>query len=163
MAHVPVGRGSRSSRPSAELAAGEARPGIYLGGVWIGLRRFSDPASNDGYLIDGNINAVAHWDALFTDVVLIRIWPISHTAWGIVLAYIAALGYGFRLLRARARDPLLVVAWATLAYATVVITFGEEADNQRLRFCLDPIVLLLLAAAVRDLVPRLRSTNRPRT
>ncbi len=142
-----------------------ARPEIYLRGVGDGLQRFSLPASNDPYLSGVNITKLGHWDAAFTDVVLLRFWTISPTAWSIVAGYVAALAYGFvlaaRLFRrgGRAADgrlPLLVFVWLTVVYATLVITFGEVAENERLRFCLDPLVLLLLTAAGAELVPRLR-------
>jgi hypothetical protein len=147
-----------------------ARPGVYLDGVGRGLRLFAQPASDDPYLGEANRNEIAHWDAGFNDVVLLRIEAISKTAWTIVLAYLAAGAYGLvlagRLLRRGRweamgdRLPLLLFAAVTLVYATVVITFGEVSENERLRFCLDPVVLLLVASAVAEILQRLRS---PRT
>lgn len=148
------------------IALIRARPGIYLAGVGDGLDLFAQPASDDPYLGAANRNKIAHWNAGFDDVVLLRIEAISKTAWTIVLAYLAAAVYGLvlagRLLRRSAREaaddrfPLLVFAAATVIYATLVITFGEVSENERLRFCLDPVVLLLVAAAGSEVAPRLR-------
>ncbi len=141
-----------------------ARPGIYLDGVGDGLALFARPSTDDPYVGGRNLTEIAHWNALFDDVVLWRILPLSRTAWLIVLAYAAALAYGVvlaaRLARrgSRAvgdRTALLVFAWATVLYAALVITFGEVSENQRLRFCLDPLVLILVAAAGTELAARL--------
>jgi hypothetical protein len=38
----------------------------------------------------------------------------------------------------------------TLAYTTVIVTFAQIAENDRIRFLLDPLVVILLAVPVRD-------------
>jgi hypothetical protein len=88
-----------------------------------------------------------------------------------VLAYAAAAGYGLMLLRRlvrggrEARDGLAVLlfAWGTLVYLTAITSFGEVLENQRLRFCLDPLVLLLDTAAARELLSWLRRSRQERS
>jgi hypothetical protein len=58
----------------------------------------------------------------------------------------------------------LAYVWLTLAYVVVVVTFFEATENGRIRFFLDPLVVVLLSAAVHAGVPRVRealSTSRP--
>jgi ABC-type polysaccharide/polyol phosphate export permease len=75
-----------------------------------------------------------------------------------LLTHIAGLLYGlrltYRLLRRRVKQTAsavtLAYVWLTLAYVTLVVTFTQVVENGRIRFFLDPLVVVLLAAAARD-------------
>jgi hypothetical protein len=144
-----------------------ARPGIYLDGVGDGLYLFFQPASDDGGVAP-NRRKIQAWDSVFNAGVLWKIPSVSPIAWGLVLAYLVAGGYGLVLVRRfrrgagaeRERLAVLLFAWGTLIYVTLVITFGEVLENQRLRFCLDPLVLVLDTVAVLELLPSLKRTLR---
>jgi len=129
-------------------------PIVYLRGVWTGLTRAATPAS-DYYFFVGNRDKIEPWvrgyDAavLWQPRVRWRFGRPSGTAWGIVAAYLAALGFGavemLRVLRRRGGSPTLAFVWLLLAYATFAMTFGEVAENQRVRFVGDPLASLLVA------------------
>lgn len=148
-----------------------ARPDIYLHGVADGLKLFATPSADLEYL-DRSRAKIRHWNGLFDRLVFLRLPPPVRTYLGIVVAYLVAMAYGLLLFVRRIRkgrdrrDPataLLLFAWCTTAYITIVSAFGEVSENQRLRFCLDPLVVLLVAAAIRRLAVIVKGnrTKRP--
>jgi ribosomal protein L4 len=50
-----------------------------------------------------------------------------------------------------------------MAYATLVLTFGEVEENQRIRFVSDPLVLVLAAVLVARAVARAPAARRELT
>lgn len=147
-----------------------ARPDIYLRGVADGLKLFATPSADLQYL-DRNRSKIRHWNGLFDRAVFLRLPRPVSIYLGIVLAYFVAMVYGSHLFARRIRrgcDPIdrglavLLFAWCTVMYVTAVTAFGEVSENQRLRFCLDPLVVLLVAAAMRRLAYRVKTTRAQR-
>jgi hypothetical protein len=140
-------------------------PSVYFRGVWTGLTRAATPAS-DYYFFVGNRDKIEPWvrgyDAavLWQPRVQWRFGRPSGTAWGIVAAYLAAILFGaiemLRVLRRRGGSPTLAFVWLLLAYATFVMTFGEVAENQRVRFVGDPLATVLVAAIAVQVAAYLR-------
>ncbi|HXK15370.1 MAG TPA: glycosyltransferase family 39 protein [Gaiellaceae bacterium] len=136
----------------------ETHPGIYLSGVKLGLTRFFQPSSDNLFLIR-NRSKIGSWNARFNELLLWRFWRVSSISFALVLAYAVALAYGFWIARALRRSPsarttVLAVTWLTVAWVALLTTFGEVSENQRLHFCLDPLVLLLDLAALYALFGR---------
>ncbi|HSK65790.1 MAG TPA: hypothetical protein VK888_02605, partial [Anaerolineales bacterium] len=81
----------------------------------------------------------------------------KYIGWGLVIAYAAATLYGLRLIL---RDKqlnygtLAVVAYVTfnIIYFTIMANFTDLGENNRFRFALDPLVLLLFGALVQNSV-----------
>jgi hypothetical protein len=142
----------------------ETHPGIYLAGVGDGLRLFFEPASDNLFLVR-NRAKIGSWNALHNEFLLWRFRAVSVSSFALILAYAAAIAYGIALgleLRrnqagtASARLPVLAVAWLTVIWVGLLTTFGEVSENQRLRFCLDPLVVLLDISALLALGSGLR-------
>jgi hypothetical protein len=76
--------------------------------------------------------------------------------WTILAAHVFALIYGlrltYRLLRRRlvasVASVTLAYVWLTLAYTTLIVTFAQVVENDRIRFFLDPLVVILVAVPV---------------
>jgi hypothetical protein len=130
----------------------ETHPGIYFAGVRLGLTRFFEPSS-DNLFLTRNRSKIGSWNARFNELVLWRFRRVSAISFALVLAYALALAYGFWIVRALRRTPsarttILAVTWLTVAWVALLTTFGEVSENQRLHFCLDPLVLLLDLSAL---------------
>lgn len=143
------------------------RPDIYLNGVEAGLKIGSKPSS-DYYFFVTNRKHLTAWERVFDAAVFwqprIR-WTAGEPggrAWGLVAYYLAALCFGavetLRVLRRRGGSATLAFIWVMMTYAILVMSLGEAAENQRVRFVTDPLVTLLVAGLVVRLVPRLRRT-----
>ena len=144
-------------------------PQIYLRGIWIGIERAVVPAT-DYYFFLPNRAKIERWNRIYDGAVLWQ--PRVHwvdekptgTAWGIVVAYLAALVFGLletvRVLRRRAGVRSIAFMWILLAYATLVMTFGEVAENQRVRFPADPLAVLMVSVLPVRYGTGLRSTAR---
>jgi len=140
-------------------------PAVYLRGVWTGLKLAATPTS-DYYFFVGNRNKIEPWVRGYDATVLLQPrvrWKFgrpSGTAWGIVVAYLAALLFGagemLRVVRRRGGSPTLAFVWLLLAYATLAMTFGEVAENQRVRFVGDPLATVLAAVVVVKVTAYLR-------
>jgi amino acid transporter len=87
-------------------------------------------------------------------------------SFALLLAYALALAYGVALAReirrghsapTSSRLPVLAVTWLIVVWVSVLTTFGEVSENQRVRFCLDPLVLLLDISALLALTSRARA------
>jgi hypothetical protein len=140
----------------------ETHPGIYLAGVQLGLTRFFEPSSDNLFLVR-NRGKIGAWNARFNELVLWRFRRVSLLSFALLLAYVLALGYGIVLAREIRRDrsaptscrlPVLAVTWLIVVWVGVLTTLGEVSENQRVRFCLDPLVLLLDLSAVLALASR---------
>lgn len=140
----------------------ETHPRIYLAGVKLGLTRFFEPSS-DNLFLARNRTEIGSWNARFNELLLWRFRRISLISFALVVAYAVALAYGAALARELRRNrtgpttahlPVLAVTWLTVAWVGLLTTFGEVSENQRLHFCLDPLVLLLDLSALLALVGR---------
>jgi hypothetical protein len=143
----------------------ETHPGIYLTGVQLGLTRFFEPSSDNLFLVR-NRGKIGSWNARFNELVLWRFRRVSLLSFALLLAYALALAYGVALAReirrghsapTSSRLPVLAVTWLIVVWVSVLTTFGEVSENQRVRFCLDPLVLLLDISALLALTSRARA------
>ena len=143
-------------------------PGAYAAAILKGVGLYIRPFSGEGYVDQSRI---ARYTTGFNRVVLLQPGE-GQPGLTILLAHGAALLYGlllsWRLLRRRleptARTVTLAYVWLTLAYVVAVVTFFEATENGRIRFFVDPLVVVLLSAAVHDGLPRVRkalSSSRP--
>ena len=81
----------------------------------------------------------------------------KYIGWGLVITYAAATLYGLRLIL---RDKqlnygtLAVVAYITftIIYFTIMANFTDLGENNRFRFALDPLVLLLFGALFQNFI-----------
>lgn len=144
-------------------------PGAYLRGVWDGMNLAVMPSSDYAFFLPNRgkmqswvrgYNAAVLWQPTVTTTNGVP----GGTAWGIVFWYVAALVFGLwetvRVLRGRGGSAALAFVWLLMAYATLMLTFGEVEENQRVRFVSDPLVLVLAAVLVGRTVARVPAVRR---
>jgi hypothetical protein len=136
------------------------RPGAYARATLKGTGLYLRPFHGEGYVDQSKIRG---YTTVFDRFILLQIRP-GQLAWTILLAYVAALLYGLRLIYGLLRRRLeptasavtLAYAWLTVAYVTTVLSFTQNLENGRIRFFLDPLVVVLLSTALHDALPRAR-------
>jgi hypothetical protein len=136
------------------------RPRAYAAAISEGVVLYLRPFNGEGYV---DQRPIRRYTESFDRLVLLD-RNSAHPAWTILVAYVAAFAYGlqltYRLLRRRLQPSpsmvALVFAWLSLVYVTLVVSFAQILENGRIRFLVDPLVVVLLAAAVRDVVSRAR-------
>jgi hypothetical protein len=134
----------------------EHRPTAYLRGVGHGVADFFAPATIawEGTGNTGKIDGYRRW---FERVVFGRVGPGRDGVFLIALyvfALVAGLWLTVRRLRPGADAATVLVAFSTLAllYLVVVGNLAEVGENYRFRLVIQPLVLVLAAAGVRELV-----------
>ncbi len=150
-------------------------PIAYLRGVEQGVKLFLIPSSDDLFVLQ-NRAKIRPYEHLFNGLVYLRTPYVFGIGWSILAAYVFGGLYGLILitrlaLRLDAPTPdrvALAFAWLTVVYATVLVTFGEVSENQRIRFFIDPLVLVLVAVGVRGIwsnriKPRFRASSAKRS
>jgi hypothetical protein len=123
------------------------------------MRLYARPFDSEGYV---DQSETKRYTDVFDRVVLLQVTP-SGPAWTIVLAHVMAFIYGLRLMYRLIRRRLeptparvaLAYAWMTFVYVALVIAFFQVVENNRIRLVIDPLVVVLLAAAARDVSSRL--------
>lgn len=136
------------------------RPGAYARAILADEPFYVHPASEGAYFEHSKIH---RYETLFDQIILLQL-PTGGPAWTILVALAVALVYGLRLtyrlvrrrLPATASAVTLAYIWLTVAYVSVAVTFTQVGEKNRIRFLLDPFLVLLVAAAVRDAVRRIR-------
>lgn len=139
-------------RDSLYLA--RVRPGAYARAVVDGGKLYLRPTKVGGQ----NQSKLEAYEDLFNRVVLLQTPYLVDFGWTILAAHLLALVYGlrltYRLLRRRlvasVASITLAFVWLTVAYTTLIVTLAQIAENDRIRFLLDPLVVILLAVPVRD-------------
>jgi len=134
-------------------------PDAYARGILAGMRLYARPFDSEGYV---DQSETKRYTDVFDRVVLLQVTP-SGPAWTIVLAHVMAFIYGLRLMYRLIRRRLeptparvaLAYAWLTFVYVALVIAFFQVVENNRIRLVIDPLVVVLLAAAARDVSSRL--------
>ena len=85
---------------------------------------------------------------------------LANCGFFVLLAYLAFLAFGIALLvRRRWADPAgqaLLFIWANVCLLAFVSNAVEVGENNRFRFVLDPLVLVMIGALVQSLPARLR-------
>ena len=130
------------------------RPRAYARAIVDGGKLYLRPTKVGGQ----NQSEIQGYEDVFNRVVLLQTRYLVDFGWTILAAHVFALVYGlrltYRLLRRRivasVASVTLAYVWLTLAYTTVIVTFAQIAENDRIRFLLDPLVVILLAVPVRD-------------
>jgi hypothetical protein len=138
-------------------------PGAYARAIIKDEPTYLRPATEGGYFDRSKYLTV------FDRVVLLQRGP-GKPSWTILLAHLVALLYGLRLIYRLVRRRLaptasavtLAFVWLTFAYVIVVATFTQVFEKNRIRFSLDALVVVLLSAAARDALPRVRERVRAR-
>src|SRR5207247_10856513 len=135
-------------------------PGAYARAIIKDEPTYLRPSTEGGYF---DLSNIQRYVTVFDRVVLLQLRPAT-PSWTILLAHLVALLYGlrltYRLLRRRletsASNVTLAFVWLTFVYVIVVATFTQAFEKNRIRFSLDPLVVVLLAAAARAGLPRAR-------
>jgi hypothetical protein len=130
------------------------RPRAYARAIVDGGKLYLRPTTVGGE----NRSRIKVYDDLFNRVVLLQTRYLVDFGWTILAAHVFALIYGlrltYRLLRRRlvasVASVTLAYVWLTLAYTTLIVTFAQVVENDRIRFFLDPLVVILVAVPVRD-------------
>jgi hypothetical protein len=141
-------------------------PGLYLSSVKQGFTIYFHSSSD--YLLFKNKPAPqfeAWWDRIFYrqsknyEGDYMNRWKDdpAYVGWLLVSAYIAAIIYGVKVFFSRDRYPrdlAGVVAFMTLTilYFTVMANFLDLGENNRFRFALDPLVLLLFGMLLQNTI-----------
>jgi hypothetical protein len=93
-------------------------------------------------------------------------WDVDPTyiGWGLVIVYAGALLYGLRSIlvdKQLGYHTLAVLAFITftIVYFTVMANFTDLGENNRFRFALDPLVLLLFGLLLQNSILRLWRRN----
>jgi hypothetical protein len=144
-----------------------ARPHYYFASIRLGLERYFS-SSSQNIFVRKNRSKIQPYERLFNRFIYVRSSFGGGVCWGIVAGYTLAIGYGLfllvRLIRRRRptapREGALLFAWMTVVYLAVVETVSQVTENQRIRFLSDGLVVVLLAALVRDARDRLATRNR---
>jgi uncharacterized membrane protein len=100
-------------------------------------------------------------------LVLGRTPYVRGIAWGILLAYVIALVFGgkasARAVRRRNGDPAAITigfVWLTVSYVTLVLVLAQVTENQRIRYLVDPLTVVLLVLAVHAAAGKLQRAGR---
>lgn len=143
-------------------------PGLYLASVGQGLSIYFHSSSDYLLLKDKPTpNLEVWWDRIFY-------WQFSsygdpkdrwktdptYVGWGLAIAYMIAVLYGLKVFFTRDRyghDPVGVISFMTftILYFTLMANFLDLGENNRFRFTLDPLVLLLFGKALQESIPHL--------
>jgi hypothetical protein len=144
------------------------RPDLYLASVKQGFMVYFH--SSTDYLLLKNKptpRLESWWDKIFYGQLsgyqgdYNNRWKMSprYIAWFLVINYVAAIGYGVKVFLARDRyDPVFVAVIAfmtfTILYFTFMANFFDLGENNRFRFTLDPLVLLMAGRLIQNFVLR---------
>jgi hypothetical protein len=138
-------------------------PYAYLRSIKSSLMLTFLPSLNYGF-VAANRTHIQSYAEVFNRVVYLQTPWAARMGLGIFAAYAFALLYGLRVLvlwirGRRSTDPVLVTllyAWLTVSYVLVILAFTSGFENQRIRFVVDPFVVVLVAGAIREAWPAVR-------
>jgi hypothetical protein len=139
-------------------------PSAYARAIRKGIGLYVRPFSLEGYMDESKI---LDYTSGFNRLILLQLGT-GQAGLTLVLAHVGAFLWGLlltsRLLRRRleptASAVTLAYVWLTFAYVVIVVTFLEATENGRIRFFLDPLVVVLLSAAAHDALPRVQEALR---
>jgi len=149
-----------------------AYPDLYLISVKQGFSIFFNSSSDYLLLKDKPTPKLElWWDRIFYGQIsnyngdFSNRWINSplYIGWFLVVAYIAAIIYGVKVVTARDKPEhmfIAVIAFMTftIVYFTFMANFLDLGENNRFRFTLDPLVLLLVGRSLQNL-PFLRANQ----
>ena len=158
--------------PLSERMTGDAvrfigtRPDLYFKSVWLGLSIYFHSSSDYLLLKDKPTPQLeSWWDAIFygqfsnygeDPTNRWRIKP-AYIGWGLLIAYAGAILYGLKVLYTRERyshDLVGTIAFmtSTIVYFTFMANFFDLGENNRFRFALDPLVLMLFGMLLQNFI-----------
>jgi hypothetical protein len=130
--------------------AAYAKAVVYSGGLYL-------QPSTETPFVTANRSQLGWYGTVFDRAVLLQ--PADdEIGWAILAVHTAALLYGLvlavrllnRRVEATATSVTLAYVWLTLAYVTIVVALTQVMENERMRYLVDPLALVLFAAAVRE-------------
>jgi hypothetical protein len=150
-----------------------ARPDLYLASVTQGFRIFFHSSTDYLLLKDKPAPQLeTWWDRIFYGQMSAygddpaNRWESDprYVGWWLVVTYAAAILYGVKIIFAPGRSsPVFVAVVAfmtfTIVYFTVMANFMDLGENNRFRFSLDPLVLLLFGAFLQSLIIRMPAVH----
>jgi hypothetical protein len=153
----------------------QARPDLYLSSVKQGFSIYFHSSSDYLLLKDKPAPQLEiWWDRIFYGQLrpygedLTDRWESDPrtVGWWLVVMYVAGILYGVKLILAPNKSSmafLAVIAFMTftILYFTVMANFIDLGENNRFRFALDPLVLLLFGKWIQDLTFGRRSRGQP--
>jgi peptidoglycan/LPS O-acetylase OafA/YrhL len=133
------------------------RPGLYLASVKQGFMIYFHSSSDYLLLKDKTTPTLeSFWDKIFYGQLsdyrgdFANRWKNSpiYVGWFLVIAYVAAAAYGLKVILSRSKYDVVFVAIIafmtfTILYFTFAANFFDLGENNRFRFTLDPLVLLI--------------------
>lgn len=154
------------------------RPDLYFASVRQGFEIFFHSSSDYLLLKDKPTPKLeSFWDRVFYGQLsdyqgeFDNRWSSNwrYIGWWLVVAYIAAIGYGVKTVLNRNpedRSQIAVITFITftMLYFTVLANFFDLGENNRFRFTLDPIVFLLFGKLLQEFAfrwKRKRMINQP--
>ncbi|HSJ89341.1 MAG TPA: hypothetical protein VK909_19170 [Anaerolineales bacterium] len=133
------------------------RPGLYLASVKQGFMIYFHSSSDYLLLKDKTTPTLeSFWDKIFYGQLndyrgdFANRWKNSpiYVGWFLVIAYVAAAAYGLKVILSLSKYDVVFVAIIafmtfTILYFTFAANFFDLGENNRFRFTLDPLVLLI--------------------
>ncbi|MGN8157705.1 hypothetical protein ACS8YF_03405 [Salinisphaera sp. SWV1] len=168
--YLPYARISSMARHDA-LVAIRTHPGVYLHSIGVAWLMFWRPASDYPFL-KANREAIQPWAWLYGKVIGGQpVYPdnprfeLKPATIGVFIAivYIAAVLFGLGVLlrcawrrRVSNLDATLIFIWLNVMYVSVIGNMFEIDENQRFRFAINPLIILLAIAGTRRALAWLR-------
>ena len=167
-----IGLSNRMAKDATSFI--KSSPGLYLTSVKQGFWIYFHSSSDYLLLKDKPAPRLeACWDRLFYGQMknyegnYQNRWKDdpAYVGWLLVVAYVSAILYGLKIFLTRDRySPALVGEIAfmtfTILYFTVMANFLDLGENNRFRFALDPLVLLLFGMFLQNSILYLRHRRR---
>lgn len=168
--YLPYAKISSMARHDA-LVTIRTHPDVYLHSMGVAWLMFWRPSSDYPFL-KANRDAIGPWARLYAKVIGGQpVYPDNprfdlkpgtvgfFIAAGYLLAALFGLGVLLRCAwrrRVSSLDATLIFVWLNVMYVSVIGNMFEIDENQRFRFAINPLVLILTVEALRRGVLRLR-------
>jgi len=152
------------------LAAVRAHPDVYLQSVGTAWAMFFRPSSDYPFL-KANRDALGGWSRAYAKLVAGQpVYPTDpkfELKWPTIglfniVGFMLAAGFGLWLVgralwrrELTAGDATLVFLWLNIMYVSVIGNAFEIDENQRFRFAINPMILILLSVALQRVAGRL--------
>ena len=140
-------------------------PAGYAHGIGKAAGKLSVPATDYSYVYPQR-DKIRIWDRVFNGIVYWRTPWFHGIGFGLVLIYVVTALWGLlffiRGARRGSASPAAaatIFIWATSMYLLLVGSLTDFGENERVHLPIDPLVLVLAALVVRDVVRRLRQRN----
>jgi hypothetical protein len=137
-------------------------PEGYARGIGKAAGKLSVPATDYSYVYPQR-DRIRIWDQIFNGIVYWRTPWLHRIGFGLVLMYVVTTLWGLVLFvrlarrgKASAAAATTIFVWATCVYLLLVGSLTDFGENERIHVPIDPLVLVLAALVVRDVVRTLR-------